>query len=124
MSRPPAFLDPPAIRMIIPCGVWEPPWGGGDEGCRAVARRTSVHKLGILSSKLIISSNKLSIISSKLRIIVQAILVQAILVQRYSCAPNILYYIKHSKCAYDAYYAYCILYNNECLAHKNSAAQE
>ena len=45
MSRPPAFWDPPTmiiIMMIIPCGVWEPPWGGGDEGCRAVARRTYV----------------------------------------------------------------------------------
>ena len=42
-------------------------------------------KLSILSKKLIISSNKPSIISSKL-----CILVQAILVQRYSCVPNSL----------------------------------
>ena len=55
------------------------------------------NKLSILSKKLIISSNKLSIISSQLCIPVQAILVQAILVQRYSCAPNILYYIKYSQ---------------------------
>ena len=41
--------------------------------------RSTLNKLSILSNKLIISSsNKLSI------------LVQAILVQRYSCAPNIL----------------------------------
>ncbi len=49
------------------------------------------NKLSILSKKLIISNNKLGIVSSKL-----CILVQAILVQRYSCAPNILYYINHS----------------------------
>ena len=50
------------------------------------------NKLSILSDKLIISSNKLSISSNKLSILVHTILVQAILVQRYSCAPNILYY--------------------------------
>ena len=55
------------------------------------------NKLSILSKKLIISSNKLSIISSKLCIRVQAILVQAILVQRYYCAPNILYSIDYSR---------------------------
>ena len=49
------------------------------------------NKLSILSKKLIISSNKLSISSNKL-----CILVQAILVQRYCCEPNILYYIKYS----------------------------
>ncbi len=54
-------------------------------------------KLSILSKKLIISSNKLSIISSKLCIIVQAILVRAIIVRRYSCAPNMIYYIKYNK---------------------------
>ncbi len=51
------------------------------------------NKLSILSKKLIISSTKLSIISSE-----PCILVQAILVQRYYCAPNILYYINHSSC--------------------------
>ena len=53
-------------------------------------------KLSIPSKKLIISSNKLSIISSKLCIIVHAIRVQAIIVQRYSCAPNILYCINYT----------------------------
>ena len=47
------------------------------------------NKLSILSNKLISSSNKLSIL-------VRAILVQALIVQRYSCAPNILYYINYS----------------------------
>ena len=58
------------------------------------------NKLSIRSNELIISSNKLSILSNKLRIlstklsiIVHTILVQAIPVQRYSCSPNILYYI-------------------------------
>ena len=49
------------------------------------------NKLSILSNKPIICSIKLIIISSKL-----CILVQAILVQRYSCAPNIIYYINYS----------------------------
>ncbi len=62
---------------------------------------SSSNKLSILSNKLMISSNKLSILShklsilnNKLSIIVHTILVQAILVQRYSCAPNIPYYRK------------------------------
>ncbi len=54
------------------------------------------NKLSIISNKLIMCSIKLIIISNKLSIIVQAILVQAILVQRYSCAPNIICYINHS----------------------------
>ncbi len=55
------------------------------------------NKLSILSKKPISSSNMPSIISRKLCILVQPILEQAILVQRYSCAPNIHYYINHSK---------------------------
>ncbi len=54
------------------------------------------NKLSIPSKKLISSSNRPSVSSNKLSIIVHAILVHAILVQRYSCAPNILYYIKYS----------------------------
>ena len=54
-------------------------------------------KLSMLSKKLTISSNKLTIISNELSILVHTMLVQAILVQRYSCAPNILYYINQSK---------------------------
>ena len=54
-------------------------------------------KLSNLNNKLSIISNKLIIISDKLSIIVLAIFVHAILVQRYSCAPNILYYINYSK---------------------------
>ena len=46
-----------------------------------------------------IISNKLSILSNKLiiSIIVHASIVHAIIVQRYSCAPNMFYYINHSK---------------------------
>jgi hypothetical protein len=54
------------------------------------------NKLSILNNKLSTISKKLIISSNKLSILVQAILAQAILVQRYSCAPDILYYIKHS----------------------------
>ena len=46
------------------------------------------NKLSILNNKLSIFSNKLISSSNKL-----SILVQATLVQRYSCAPNINYYI-------------------------------
>ena len=56
------------------------------------------NKLSIISNKLSIISNDLISSSDKLSFIVHTILVQAILVQRYSCAPNILYYINHSKC--------------------------
>ena len=55
------------------------------------------NKPSILSNKLIISSKKPSISGNKLSVIVHTILVYAILVQRYSCAPNILYYIKYSR---------------------------
>ena len=58
-----------------------------------------INKLGIINNKLSIISNRLLSSSNKLSMIVQAILVQAILVQRYSCAPNILYYIKYSSVA-------------------------
>ncbi len=52
--------------------------------------------LSILNNKPSILSNKLSIPINQLCIIGHAILVRAIRVQRYSCAPNILYYIKYS----------------------------
>ena len=44
----------------------------------------------------LIKTNKFSILSNKLSILVRTILVHAILVQRYSCKPNILNYIIHS----------------------------
>ena len=51
------------------------------------------NKLSILSNKLISSSKKPSISSNKLSVIVHTIIVHAIIVQRYSCAPKHLYYI-------------------------------
>ncbi len=64
-----------------------------------ISKKPSIlsNKLIIISKKPSILNNKLSIFSNKLSIIVHTILVQAILVQRYSCAPNIPYYIKYSK---------------------------
>ena len=55
------------------------------------------NKLSIINNKLSILSNKLIISSNKISILVQAILVRAILVPRYSCAHDILYYIKYSR---------------------------
>ena len=57
---------------------------------------TTTNKLIILSNNLIISTNNHSISSNKLSILVHTIIVQAILVQRYSCAPSIIYYINYS----------------------------
>ncbi len=54
------------------------------------------NKPNILHNKLINNSKKPSISNNKPRILVHTIIVQAILVQRYACAPNILYYIKHN----------------------------
>jgi hypothetical protein len=69
------------------------------------------NKLNIICNKLSIMCKQLGILSDKLNIIVHTILVQAILVQRYSCAPNILYYIKYNT---DLVIEHCFLVIRHC----------
>ena len=103
-----------AIRSVLRSVFYSDLWSSKGQGCFLHSGMTVSlppsrwvclisDKLSIISNMLISSSNKLSIlcnklsiISNKLSILVHTILVQAILVQRYSCAPNILYYIKYS----------------------------